>query len=51
MSRYHPEVGQDQFRRLQQGELPTGAWKYCSNWEHIWEDGFVAEDEEVKMNN
>ena len=51
MRRHHPGLSQDKFRCLKQDELPTGPWKYCSNWEHIWEEGFEAKDEEIMMKN
>ena len=49
MQRYHPELPENGFVSLQPGQLPTGAWKYCSNWEHIWEADFEPEDAQFKQ--
>ena len=48
MKRYHKELGKVPFRRLEPGHLPIGAWKYCSNWQEIWNDNFEAKDTEFK---
>ena len=48
MQRYHPDLSDDEFKCLGRGELPKGAWKYCSNWEDIWKDGFEPVDAQFK---
>jgi len=48
MERYHSDYAVDTFRKLQPGQPPIGLWKYCSNWQEIWNDDFEVKDPEFK---
>ena len=48
MKRYHSDLLDKTFRRLQQGWPPSGDWKYCSNWQDIWNENFEAKDVVLK---
>jgi len=51
MERYHADLDKQVFRKLEKGQDPTGSWKYCSNWQEIWNEDFVAKDAEFKKEN
>ena len=51
MERYHTDPAHNTFKKLQQGQLPIGTWKYCSNWKDVWNVDFEPKDVEFKNTN